>query len=159
MNLILMVLTVGIFGTVVMDILNLFFARIGIISKIEVNAIGRMAVGWTHGRFFYKHPSEMDEVAHEVLIGYIAHYSIGIGLAIPYIFGWDILIGGNPSLIYAIVYGIATTVASWFFVYPTMGLGAFGLKSPEGFRAAFSSLANHLFYGLGLAIGIALIIV
>ncbi len=58
MNLILMVLTAGIFGTVVMDILNFIFARIGMISKVEINAIGRMVVGWTHGRFFYKHPSD-----------------------------------------------------------------------------------------------------
>jgi hypothetical protein len=157
MDLILMVLTAGVFGTIVMDILNLIFARIGIISKIEVNMIGRMAVGWIRGRFFYEHPNEMVEVANEVLFGYITHFSIGIVLAVPYIFGWDILIGGNPSLIYAIAYGLATTVASWFFVYPTMGLGVLGLKSPEGFRTAFSSLANHLFYGIGLAVGIALI--
>ena len=119
--------------------------------------IGRMAVGWIRGRFFYKHPNEMDEVAHEVLFGYITHYLIGIVLAIPYIFGWDILIGGNPSLIWAIFYGIVTTVASWFFVYPTLGLGVLGLKSSEGFRAAFSSLANHLFYGIGLVVGIVLL--
>jgi Protein of unknown function (DUF2938) len=157
MYLILMILTAGVLGTIVMDILNLIFSRIGIISKIEVNMIGRMAVGWIRGRFFYKHPNEMDEVSHEVLFGYITHYLIGIALAIPYIFGWDILIGGNPSLIWAIIYGIVTTVASWFFVYPTMGLGVLGLKSPKGFRVAFSSLANHLFFGIGLAVGIVVI--
>ena len=157
MDLVLMVLTAGVLGTIVMDMLNHFFSRIGMISKLEVNMIGRMAAGWRHGRFFYKHPNEMDEVAHEVLFGYITHYLIGIVLAIPYIFGWDILIGGNPSLIWAIFYGIVTTVASWFFVYPTLGLGVLGLKSSEGFRAAFSSLANHLFYGIGLVVGIVLI--
>ena len=157
MYLILVVLTAGVLGTIVMDILNLFFARIGIISKIEVNMIGRMVAGWTHGRFIYNHPNEMNEVANEVVFGYIAHYVIGIVLAIPYIFGWNILIGGDPSLIFAIAYGIATTVVSWFLVYPTMGLGPLGLKSPEGIRAAFSSLFNHLFYGIGIAFGIAIL--
>ena len=157
MYLILIVLQVGVIATIVMDILNLIFARLGIISKIEVNMIGRMAAGWLKGRFFYKHPDEMEESAHEVLYGYIAHYMIGIALAVPYIFGWDILIGGNPSFIWAVIYGIATTAASWFYVYPAMGSGMLGLKSPEGFKPAFSSFANHLFYGIGLAVGVLLI--
>jgi hypothetical protein len=37
-----------------------------------------------------------------------------------------------------------------------MGFGVLGLKSPEGLKATFSSLANHLFYGIGLAVGIAI---
>jgi Protein of unknown function (DUF2938) len=157
MDLVLMVLTAGVLGTIVMDMLNLFFARIEMISKVEVNMIGRMAVGWTRGRFCYGHPSEMEKVANEIIYGYITHYAIGVVLSIPYIIGWYLLIGGNPSLIWAIAYGIATTAASWFFVYPSMGLGVFGRKSPEGFRAVLSSLANHLFYGVGLTLGIALV--
>jgi hypothetical protein len=47
-------------------------------------------------------------------------------------------------------------VASWFFVFPSMGFGVFGRRSPEGLKAPLSSLANHSFYGLGLGIGIAL---
>lgn len=156
MNLFLMALTAGIFGTIVMDILNLFFVRVGMISKVEINMIGRMTAGWTRGRFFYRHPSEMVEVKNEILFGYIAHYSIGIALAFPYILGWFLLIGENPSVFWATAYGFITTVASWFIVYPSMGLGLLGLKSPEGFKAAFSSLANHLFYGIGLSVGIAL---
>ncbi|MDH3816802.1 MAG: DUF2938 family protein, partial [Acidobacteriota bacterium] len=58
--------------------------------------------------------------------------------------------------VWALAYGLATTVASLFFVYPSMGLGVAGRRSPEGMRAPLSSLANHLFYGVGLAGGIAL---
>ena len=56
-----------------------------------------------------------------------------------------------------IAYGVATTVASYFFVFPSMGLGVFGRRSPEGIRAPLSSLANHLFYGVGLAVGVAMV--
>jgi hypothetical protein len=118
--------------------------------------IGRMAAGWLRGRFFYKHPNEVETVTHEVFIGYIIHYSIGIGLAIPYILVWDNIFDSPPSVYYTIAYGITTTIASWFFVYPAMGFGVLGLKSPEGLKATFSSLANHLFYGIGLAVGIAI---
>lgn len=118
--------------------------------------IGRMAAGWRHGRLFYKHPQEMEIAAHEIIIGYIVHYFIGIVLAVPYLLVWDIFTAGHPSFYYTIAYGIATTAASWFFVYPSMGFGILGIKSPEGLKNAYSSLANHLFYGIGLALGIAL---
>jgi hypothetical protein len=147
----------GVLGTLAMDSLNLLFARIGMISKIDVGMIGRMAVGWARGRFRYSNPGEMEQVANEGLCGYVAHYAIGVGLALPYVFGWDLLVGGPASPMWALVYGLATTVASYFFVYPSMGMGVFGMRAPEGIRAPLSSLANHLFYGAGLAVGIALL--
>ena len=61
------------------------------------------------------------------------------------------------SLMWALAYGFATTVASSvFFVYPSMGFGVFGMRSPEGIRAPLYSLANHLFFGVGMAVAVAL---
>ena len=146
----------GVMGTVVMDLGNLLFARAGMISKIDVGMIGRMAAGWTRGRFRYRHPSEMEEVGNEKAYGYVTHYAIGVGFAVPYVVGWRVFLGGPVSPGWAIVYGLVTTVASWFFVYPSMGFGAFGRRSPDGLKASLSPLANHFFYGLGMAAGIAL---
>jgi uncharacterized membrane protein YeaQ/YmgE (transglycosylase-associated protein family) len=157
MDLIVTGVVAGVLGTLVMDSLNLLFARTGMISKIDVGMIGRMAAGWARGRFRYGHPSEMEEVANEMLYGNITHYTIGVGLAVPYVLGWNLLVGGPASPVWALAYGVATTVASWFFVFPSMGFGAFGRRSPEGMRAPLSSLANHLFYGVGIAVGIALV--
>jgi hypothetical protein len=145
----------GVLGTLVMDALNHLFARTGMISKIEMGMIGRMSVGWAYGRYRYRSPSEMKQVANEKLYGYITHYAIGVGLAVPYVLGWDLLVGGPASPVWALAYGVATTVASYFLVYPSMGLGVFGRRSPEGIRAPLSSLANHLFYGVGIAIAVA----
>jgi hypothetical protein len=99
----------------------------------------------------------MKQVANELLYGYVTHYTIGASLALPYVLGWDLLVGGPASPIWAIAYGVATTVAAYFFVLPSMGLGVFGRLSPEGVRLPLSSLANHLFYGVGIAVGIALV--
>ena len=157
MDLVMTVLAVGVLGTVGMDLGNLLFARAGIVSKIDVGMIGRMAAGWARGRFRYRHPSEMEETAHEKAYGYATHYAIGVAFAAPYVVGWQVFVGGSPSPVWAIVYGGATTTASWFFVYPSMGLGAFGRRSPDGLKALLSPLANHLFFGLGMAAGIALV--
>ena len=156
MDLIITGIVAGVLGTLMMDSLNHLFARTGMLSKIEVGMIGRMSAGWAHGRFRYRHPDEMEEVANEMLYGYITHYTIGVGFAVPYVLGWDLLVGGPVSPLWTLAYGVATTVASYFFVFPSMGLGVFGRRSPEGIRSPLSSLANHLFYGVGMAVAVAL---
>ncbi len=156
MDLVVTGVVAGVLGTLVMDSLNHLFARTGMLLKIDMRMIGRMSVGWAHGRFRYRSPSEMKQVANEKLYGYITHYAIGVGLAAPYVLGWDLLIGGPASPVWALAYGVATTVASYFFVFPSSGLGVCGRRSPEGIRAPLSSLANHLFYGVGIAVAVAL---
>ena len=156
MDLIVTGVVAGVLGTLAMDSLNLFFARTGMLLKIDVAMIGRMGVGWVHGRFRYGHPSEMEQVENEKFYGYVTHYTIGVALALPYVLGWDLLVGGPASPLWALAYGVATTVASYFLVFPSMGFGVLGRRSPEGMRAPLSSLANHLFYGVGLAVGVAL---
>jgi len=157
MDIIVTGVAVGLLGTIVMDVLNHLFARIGIISKIDVGMLGRMAAGWVHGRFLYHHPGEIAQVANELFYGYITHYSIGVGLAVPFMIGWDLMVGGPASPAWALVYGITTTIASWFFVYPSLGLGVFGLRSPEGIKSTLSSLANHIFFGIGMAVAVILV--
>lgn len=148
---------VGVSGTIAMDVFNHLFARTGLISKIDVGMLGRMAAGWVHGRFFYHHPSEVEQVANEKSYGYVTHYSIGVGLAVPFVLGWDLMVGVWPaSPAWTLAYGVATTIASWFFVYPSLGLGMFGLRSPEGIRNTFTSLANHIFFGIGMAVAVTL---
>ena len=146
----------GVLGTLTMDLLNLLLARAGMISRIDVAMIGRMAGGWAGGRFRYGHASEMKHLTNEMLYGYVTHYVIGVSLALPYVLGWALLVGGPASPPWAVAYGVSTTAASWFLVFPSMGFGMLGRRSPEGLKASLSSLANHSFYGVGMAVGIAL---
>lgn len=154
MKLVMTALVVGVVGTGVMDAGNSLLARWGVIARIDLRLLGRMARGWTRGRFRYTDPGEMEEVPYEWAAGVATHYWIGVGLAIPYLLGWKLFASGPASPGLAILYGIGTTGASWFLVYPSMGFGPLGLRSPEGWKAAQSSLCNHLFYGLGLAVGL-----
>jgi uncharacterized membrane protein YeaQ/YmgE (transglycosylase-associated protein family) len=156
-NLIVTGVVAGVLGTIMMDFLNHLFARGGMLLKIDVRMIGRMSAGWLHGRFRYRNPSEMQQVAYEKLYGYITHYAIGVGLAIPFVLGWVMFVGRPVSPLWTLIYGVATTVASVFFVYPSMGLGVFGWRSPEGIKAPLSSLANHFFFGLGMAVAVVFV--
>lgn len=156
MELVLMGVVGGVLGTLVMDILNFLFARIGILTQIDVRMIGRASYGWMRGHILYEHPSELPQLSAALVRGYITHYLIGVVLALTYLIGWDLLTGGSPSATWAVAYGITTTVAAYFFLFPSVGLGICGRNSPQGIKLPLSSLVNHLFYGLGLAGAIAL---
>lgn len=156
MDLIVIGVVAGVLGTLAMDSINLVAARAGLITKIDVATIGRMAAGWTRGRFRYGHPCEMAPIANDRFWGVAAHYAIGVSLALPFVLGWALVVGGPPSPSWAVAYGVLTTGASWFLVYPSMGFGVFGARSPDGLKGALSPLANHLSYGIGLAVGVAL---
>ena len=145
----------GVIGTIAMDLLNSFVARTGMFFKIDVVMIGRMAAGWTRGRFRYEHPDEMEQVSNEMVYGYLMHFGIGVGLAVPFIIIWGLWTGNTVPPVWALLYGVSTTAASFFFVYPSMGFGMFGLRSPGGIKSPLSSLANHTFFGLGIAIVVA----
>jgi hypothetical protein len=109
MDLVVTGVVAGVLGTLVMDMLNLLFARMGMLSQIDMGMIGRMSVGWAHGRFRYRHPSEMEQVANEILYDYVTHYTIGVGLAVTYVLGWDLLVGGPASPVWAPAYGTVVT--------------------------------------------------
>jgi len=157
MNLIISGIIAGIIGTMVMDLMNNLVARTGLLLKIDMAILGRMAAGWTHGRFLYKHPDEMKQVSNELIYGYLTHFAIGICLAVPFIAFWELLVETPLTPFVTIMYGISTTAASFFLVYPSMGLGACGSKHPERIKAFASPLANHFFYGVGLAIAMVIL--
>ena len=157
MDLIVTGIVAGVLGTLVMDSLIHLLARIGILLKIDVRMIGRMSSGWANGRFSYRHPDEMKQVANALIYGYIIFRAVGVGLAVPFVLGWAIFVGVPLSPVWVLTHGVVTTIASVFFVYPSMGLGLFGWRSPEGIRAPLSSLANHFFFGLGMAVAVAIV--
>jgi hypothetical protein len=140
-----------------MDISNYLISRTGMIVKIDVAMIGRMSAGWARGRFRYADPSQIKPTTHELPLGIVIHYTIGVALAAIFVFGWNQLIGGVISPLWALAYGFATTVVSEFFVYPSMGLGVCGRRSPESVKAFLSPLANHLFFGTGMAVAVAIV--
>ncbi len=155
MALIITAVAAGVLGTLTMDVLNYLASRTGLILKIDVRMIGRLTAGWTRGRFRYSSPDQVESRPIDLPLGVSAHYATGIVLAFVYVLAWDLLIGGAASPAWAVVYGFATTVISEFVVYPSMGLGACGRRSPQRIKAALSPVANHLFFGVGMAIAIA----
>jgi hypothetical protein len=86
----------------------------------------------------------------ECIVGWTAHYMIGIAFAIAFV----ALIGDNwlhqPSLMPAILFGIVTVLAPFVILQPAFGLGFAAAKLANPTPARMRSLMNHTAFGIGL---------
>ena len=90
----------------------------------------------------------------ELLLGIAAHYSIGIVLTFVYL-GLLVAAHARPTALNAILYGTATTFLPWFVMFPSQGMGWLGRNAPGDAHLARSSLFNHIVFGLGIALWMA----
>jgi hypothetical protein len=61
----------------------------------------------------------------------------------------------TPTALSAILYGTATTVLPWFLMFPSQGMGWLGRDAPGDAHLARVSLFNHIIFGLGIALWVA----
>lgn len=144
---------IGVVGTLSMDIGNYLTAHMGITYEINRAFIGALARGWTNGIFVYNSPSTIVPGAGDYYFGVASHYLIGIVFAIPVFFA---VYSSNSKigLPWIYVYGLLTSVASLFVLFPAVGLGVAASKSDHQLYMVYSNLINHTFYGLGLVLAV-----
>ena len=90
----------------------------------------------------------------ELVLGLAAHYLIGIVLTLVYL-GLLVVAHATPTALSAILYGTATTVFPWFLMFPSQGMGWLGRDAPGDAHLARVSLFNHIIFGLGIALWMA----
>ena len=104
----------------------------------------------TGGRFRHAAIATSASVRAEVVIGWTAHYLIGIGFAalLPLLRGpaWFC----QPTLVSALLVGIGTVAAPLLVMQPAMGAGIAGSRSPRPWATRLQSLVSHAVFGLGL---------
>jgi hypothetical protein len=140
----------GIAATVTMDLLASVSRKIGLTVGAKGAWVGRWYLGMTRGQLTYPNIADAPEQAGEKRAALIGHYLIGIVLAVFYVFGAGWLGVSPSSLLVALVYGFVTCIFPWFLTFPAFGFGFLGLKAPPESRLLFTSIMNHLYYGLGL---------
>ncbi|MEN9579231.1 MAG: hypothetical protein RJA70_2240 [Pseudomonadota bacterium] len=141
---------IGIVATGVMDTLNEWAAELDLVGKYDPRLLGRVAAQWTQGNFAHDSVAMIPKVAWEYAYGVFTHYTIGSVLALVFL----LLRRRAPRLFASwpipVLFGLATSVFAWFYLFPSVGFGLFGLKAPPAARLFSSSLFNHAFYGIGL---------
>lgn len=147
----------GVFSTLLMDLSNFLARRFKIHLGGSYALIGRWIGGFFRGRFAYSCILKESPRKHEVLIGIISHYLIGVGLAFVYLLTMSSLGLNAESFVLALSYGLLTNVLPWFVMFPAFGFGVLAKKGPPNNSLLKTSFFNHLSFGVALALGALLI--
>jgi hypothetical protein len=151
---------VGILATVTMDVVAVMALRLGIAGqgprRTGPDLIGRWIGYLLQGKFRHTDILQTPPLRGEFVLGLVVHYSIGIVLALVYL-GLLVVAHATPTALGAIIYGTATTVFPWFLMFPSQGMGWLGWDAPGDVHLARVSLFNHIIFGLGIALWMAVI--
>ena len=144
-------LAIGMGATLTMDAWNLFLKRFFRIPSLNYCLLGR----WVrHMPSAFRHANIAAAPAKpwECAVGWIAHYSIGVTMALAFV----LLTAGNwlvtPTMVPALLFGVLTLVFPFLVMQPALGLGVASSNAPRPVQARLKSLATHTAYGLGLYI-------
>jgi hypothetical protein len=127
-------LLTGVGATAVMDLWGLTRKR-----PPDYGLVGRWLAYMARGRFRHRPIAASAPVERERLIGWTAHYLIGISFAAILLAIWGLDWARQPTLGPALAVGLGSVAAPVLVMQPSMGVG---------FR--FQSFVTHAVFGLGL---------
>lgn len=143
-------IAIGVGATLLVDLWNAFLRRAFGIRSLDFRMLGRWLRHMPHGTFRHGSIAAAPRMHFESPVGWIAHYTIGVVLALVFVFlaprDWL----ERPTLLPALTYGIGTVVFPFFILQPSLGLGVASSKTPHPMQARLKSLATHAVYGAGL---------
>jgi hypothetical protein len=143
-------IVIGVGATAALDLWNALLARLFGIPSLSMGMLGRWFGHFLHGRFVHANIAKAPPVPGERIIGWIAHYAIGITWAAVLLAIWGLDWGRRPTLIPALTVGLVTLAAPFFIMQPAMGLGFAASKTQRPGVARLKSIASHTVYGAGL---------
>lgn len=141
---------VGVGATLAMDLWALLLRGSLGIASLDYAWVGRWIGHMARGRFTHDRIAAASPVARERLLGWTAHYAIGVAFA-----GTLLLVAGTdwarqPTPWPAIATGVASLAAPFLIMQPAFGLGVAAARLPHPNVARFRSLLTHLIFGAGL---------
>ena len=116
----------------------------------DYGLVGRWLAYLTRGQFFHDAIAKSAPIKGERLIGWIAHYLIGIAFAAILLALWGSDWVRQPTLIPALVVGIGSVAAPLLLMQPGMGAGIAASRTADPNAARLRSIATHTIFGIGL---------
>ena len=145
-------LIIGVGATVVMDLWGLLRRALFGIASPDYGLVGRWLGGWAHGRFRHQAIAKSSAIRGERWLGWTAHYLTGIAFAALLVSAAGRRWLHQPTLVPALLVGIATVAAPLLVMQPGMGAGIAASRTPHPTAARLQSLITHTVFGLGLYI-------
>jgi protein-S-isoprenylcysteine O-methyltransferase Ste14 len=150
MNTFVNVILMGLGATLTFDLWGLFLKRVFRIAPSNICLVGRWLRYMPQGTFRHANIAAAPPQRGECLVGWMAHYLIGVSFA-----GIFIMLAGNawlrhPTLIPALLFGVGTVLAPFLIMQPAFGFGVAASQTPNPAQARRRSLMNHAAFGVGL---------
>ncbi len=145
------ILLIGIGATLTMDLWAWILRKVGIPS-LNFAFLGRWIGHLRHGRWVHANIARSAPVRGERILGWSAHYAIGISFAALLVSTFGMEWARTPSLLPALAIGIVTVVAPLFVLQPALGAGIASSKTPTPVFNCVKSVVTHVVYGVGLYI-------
>lgn len=143
------ILLIGVGATLTMD-LWAYVQKLFNISSLDYRLVGRWISKFSEGKFFHENIAKATPEKYEVLIGWTAHYLIGIIFAVLLVIIMGIKWLEAPTLLPALLIGIVTIIAPFFIMQPAFGFGFAASNLPDPNILRLRSLLTHSVYGIGL---------
>ena len=143
-------LAIGIGATLLMDLWNLFLKRAFGIPSLNYCLLGRWVGHMAGGTLRHASIAAAEPRSNECTIGWVSHYSIGMGLALIFVALLSADWLARRTLLPALLYGLATVVFPFFILQPSLGLGVASSRMPKPAQARLKSLMTHSVFGVGL---------
>jgi hypothetical protein len=145
-------LLIGALATLLMDAWAAALRCFGVPS-LNFALLGRWLGHIPRGVWRHEQITAAVPVDGELLIGWCAHYLIGVSFAalLLALFGLDW--ARAPTLGPALGLGVGTVMAPLFVLQPAFGAGVASRKTPRPLFNSLKSLVTHSVFGVGLFLG------
>ena len=143
-------LVIGAGATTLIDLWAIARRRAFDIPLPNYALVGRWFAHLGRGRFHHESIAASPTVEGERVIGWVAHYVIGVAFAGLLLAVWGLAWVRHPTIGPALLVGIGTVAAPFLVMQPGMGVGVAASRTPRPAAARLQSLITHAIFGLGL---------
>lgn len=145
-----MILLAGVGATAVTDIWALVRRRLFGTPLPNFALVGRWIAHLARGRVRHDSIAAAPPVSAERVIGWLTHYAIGMAFALLLPAVWGTQWIHHPTLLPALIVGVATVAAPFLIMQPAMGAGIAASRTPRPTASRVQSLITHAMFGFGL---------
>lgn len=140
---------IGILATALMDAWLMLLKYRGV-QTLNFAFIGRWVGHLLRGKLAHEAIAKAPPIRGELALGWLMHYVTGIAFAALLLaivgLGW----AWQPTLLPALLVGVATVSIPLLVIQPAMGSGFAAANTPTPLKNCIKSVANHSVFGLGL---------
>lgn len=146
---VLRALVIGAGSTLVMNAWALLLRQFGVPS-LNFALLGRWIGHLPQGQWAHESIARAAPVRGELLLGWVAHYSIGVMFSVLLLSTFGLKWARSPSLLPALLVGVVTVLAPLLILQPALGAGIASSKTAAPLFNTMKSLMTHTVFGLGL---------